>query len=216
MEKQLREYRSSDIAFVGDTAHCEKAPILVFSAPDSNLRPLDTYPLIGQSKDLRRILPLEDDDPFFISFGERMRELSDNNQQRLCLYEIQSPFIVLKDLLDKNGNAGRIYEFLTLDPYSVLLAQDSICVDLINIATRCLLDGKADGICLRVEGDDMVSREEYEKYVAPVETHFLDEINRFGRKHILRIRGGAGIANYQDYPAAMIIMDVENIAETSF
>ena len=209
MKKYIQEFKPAEIGFVNKTDEKSEAPVIVLSMPEENIRPADTYPEIRRSSDLRKILPLEDDDPYFRKYGNMIKELKGDDDQKLFLYEIQSPFLILKDLLDKSRNSGRIYEYLTLDPYSVLLAQDSICVDLINIAVRCMLDGRADGVCLKVSGDELVSDEEYQKFIAPVETHFLDEMNRFGERHILRIHGGAGVKNYDGYPAAVVIMDID-------
>lgn len=188
-----------------------EADFLIYADETHNTRQADSFPVIESSRDLRRILPLVDDDPFFRRKAEEFRKFRNASSDKICLYEIESPLISLMRFLCDDPDLSKCPEYLNADPYSFLLAQDSLCVDAVNLALRVILDGKADGICFRVHNGRAVEKELYEKFIAPVELHFLEQTVRFGMHNLLRIASYAPVQNdlsfYGRYPFARISFD---------
>ncbi|MBR6958391.1 MAG: hypothetical protein IKH73_08100, partial [Erysipelotrichaceae bacterium] len=169
----------------------------------------DSFPEIAEDRDLRRILPLEDNDPLFSHIGSELAEIREKHREgKLCL-EIPSPLDSLMHLISDDPQITKMPSVLINDPYSFLLAMDSLCVDSVNIALRAVLDGRFNAICLRVHNESAVPAEVYEKFIAPSEIHFLEEVRRFPVRLIVKVADcpdkPSDASFYMDYPADEII-----------
>ncbi len=129
-------------------------------------------------------------------------------QEVATFYNVFAPATYLKWQLGFQGLS--LGAFADENPEAVREALDAIAEDVAELARAVIRDGKADGIYLSVQNlqDSHLTKEAYQRVVAPSEKKVLEAANELSSYNILHICGYHGARNdlstYVDYPAKVI------------
>jgi uroporphyrinogen decarboxylase len=171
--------------------------------------------LAGYTGDaLRAIRPIDPNDPWIEEQIELCKQLSTEADGKAAIfYTLFSPlsFLLFRGVgyvepaqyataLELLGKSGVVEK----EPEAFKYALDIIAGDIKLLSERLLTEGGADGIFFSVQNANDISKEDYLKYVAPVEHCILEKARAISDYNILHICGKT-FANdysiYSDYPA---------------
>lgn len=165
---------------------------------------------LKSAADFRNIQPLEDDAPWFTTQIAYARRLTSKFGKELAMfYNLFVAASTLKFMQKDTSTsdawlAARIKE----DPDAVKQGLDVISGDIAKLARRLITEAGVTGVYLSLQNILGVSRDVYEKVVAPGEKAILAAANSVSDYNIMHICGWHGHRNdltwYEDYPVKAI------------
>ena len=167
-------------------------------------------PEIKSASDLRKIKPVAKNHPIYEKYVElvsRVRALYGDDI--LQFVNIFSPLYHLLMLQQTPYAEWNVNDWLAEDPEAVAYALDVIADALVELVSRVVGPGLADGIYLSAKNTNRsISAETYTKYITPSEIKVLEAANAKAPDHILHICGYEGNQNilevYVEYPVTAV------------